>query len=336
MRSLLLPCAVLVAMATLLPAGDTAPADPTAQIQQLKQQIEAQNLINGLGLTAEQLSSLDTLAQETQARRTELLATKQDLLRQYIEDCDRLRAALAQGSEVPPEVAGAFHKSETAVKEAMLGFEKELSERSKRVAAILTPEQLEVVRTFKPCMLPPKDQKEPVRAGQSTESARAEKLLQRLRAMDEARFDVLKEEIVERILDEYEHSHMPFTEEEHASERDRILAEAVRARAMSDAEFELSKRDLLGALHPKDRAKDLGDEAALVRAERLGGDADRERLVRYFLTEGATAALDAKLAAMKAWKPGDPTDLGTIKPADSCKDGKCAVDDDKKPGKKGK
>ncbi len=334
MRTLLLSCAALALMAAALPADTTTPADPTVQIKKWKEQIEAQNLINGLCLTDEQLASLTTLSLETRVLREELLDARKGLVQRYLDSMDRLRQALAAGPEIPPDVAQSFHQAEQAVKEAMFDYEREASSRAKRVSTILTPEQIEVVRTFKPCMLPPKDQKEPVRAGQSSENLRAEKMLDRVREMDEARFEMLKGEMAGRAVEAYEAGHQPFTDEERAAETERIAAEIVRIRAMDEAEYQMNKREIAAAIHPRDRAKELGEEAALIRSERLGGDSDRERLVKFFLSDGACAALEAKLAFTKGYQPAQPTDLGKIDPAENCEDGSCALEDDKPASKK--
>lgn len=332
MRAILLSCAALAVMAASLQA-DATTDDPALRIKMLKEQIEAQNLLNGLCLTREQLEALTQLARETQALRQELLSARRGLAQRYLEECERLSGALAAGPDIAPEVAQAFHKAEQAVKEAMLDYEREVSGRSKKVASILTPEQLEVVRTFKPCMLPPKDQKDPVRAGQSSENAHAEKLLDRVRQMEDERFELLKEEIADRAIERYEAGHQPFAEAERAAEVQRLVAEMERIRSMDEAEYQMNKREIAASIHPRDRAKELGEEAALIRSERMGGDADRERLVRFFLSDGACAALAAKLAASKGYQPAPPTDLGSIEPAENCKDGSCALDDDKKPSK---
>lgn len=316
MRTLLLALAAIAAIPAFLFADTTTPLDPASEIQSIEQRVEAQNLINGLGLTGEQLDQLVALGEETKALREQLATENKALFDRLFSNFQRLSAALANGPEISPEIAQEFHRSEQEAKQTLIAFQREMSERTKRVSAILTPEQIEVVRTFEPCTLPPKDQKEPVRAGQSSENARAEKMLDRVRAMEDARFATLKEEIVGRLLDGYEAGHQPFTEEERASETARILTELTRIHGMKDADYEMNKRDLVAALKPRDRAKELGEEAANLRAERLGGDADRERLVRYFLSAEACAALEAKAFAVKGYVPGTPTDLKSKKPAD--------------------
>lgn len=334
MRAILLSCAVLAVMTASLPADTTQPTDSAVRIKVLQEQVEAQNLVNGLCLTHEQLESLVALSRETKVLRAEMLRAHQGLFQRLLDNFERLSAALAAGPDVPPEIAKSFHEAKQAFEQARLDYDREAAARARQISAILTPEQIEVVRTFKPCSLPPKDQKNPVRAGQSRENARFEKVLDRVRAMEPERFEMLKGEIADRIVEGYDHNHVPFTEAERAAEVERIQAELTRVRAMDEAEYQMNKRELAKAIEPRDRAEELRNEAALIRSERLGGNRDRERFLKYFLSDAGCAALEAKLAFVKGYTPAQPTDLGKIEPANNCEDGSCALEEYEKPVKK--
>lgn len=73
-------------------------------------------------------------------------------------------------------------------------LEKELSQ-------VLTPEQLQVVEDFKPCLIPPRDLKNPVRAGQASSNEHAVKRLRRLRAAPENQWLARRDKIVQRMVD---------------------------------------------------------------------------------------------------------------------------------------
>ena len=119
--------------------------------------------------------------------------------------------------------------------------------------SVLRPAQLEVMREYKPCLIPPKNLKNPVRVGQANDDSRLGDWLQRARGRNDEQVDRMIDSLISREID-----HLGPMSELAVAERRKLLREtARRAAAMSDVEFALNLDDLAGAIAPVNRKQEL-------------------------------------------------------------------------------
>ncbi len=178
------------------------------QLRELKQEISAWNLLNGLHLSAEQAEALLSAKHETEAE------------------------------------------------------------------AALDPGQWEVLRGFSPCLLPPQDLSNPVRAGQAGAGGRYEKWLERARSLDEAG----QAYAIRRLLDK-ERAHLGPLPEGRAEEVEAILAEASM---LDEVDYAIREPELMERLV---RENDL--KAARLALREARGAAGGEGLAGHFLLSDA-------------------------------------------------
>jgi len=124
------------------------------------------------------------------------------------------------------------------------GFKFMSQEMGKKVAAVLTDNQKEVVGKFSCCLVPPKSLSDPVRVGQADVAEWQVEMLEKSRKCPDRLWPVAKK----RALDELEKSATVadpgMTEEKKKQERERVAGILDKARALSDVDFELEKEKL--------------------------------------------------------------------------------------------
>jgi hypothetical protein len=124
------------------------------------------------------------------------------------------------------------------------GFKFMSKEMGKKVAAILTDNQKEVVGSFSCCLVPPKSLSDPVRVGQADVAEWQVEMLEKSRKCPDRLWPVAKK----RALNELEKGAViadpGITEEKKKKERKRVGDLLDKARALSDVDFEMEKEEL--------------------------------------------------------------------------------------------
>jgi len=132
------------------------------------------------------------------------------------------------------------------------------------VEEVLNPGQKQVLAEFKPCLIPPKNLKDPVRVGQASDHSQQENWLSRARHMPEARL----RQSIENVLDA-EAKHYGGLSEGERTERVALLIDvAHQAAKMTDVEFEINKADLAEKITPPDRIMQLKEKIASITRSR--------------------------------------------------------------------
>jgi hypothetical protein len=131
------------------------------------------------------------------------------------------------------------------------GFKFMARDMSKRVAAVLTDNQKEVVGSFSCCLVPPKSLSDPVRVGQADVAEWQVEMLEKARKCPDRLWSVAKK----RTLNELEKGAViadpGMTEEKKRKERKRIGDLLDKARALSDVDFEMEKEELASQIKPQ-------------------------------------------------------------------------------------
>ena len=188
-----------------------------AALRELRKEINNWNLTNGMYFSRSQMEQLVALAQEA----------------------ERIEAVQRQ---IRPR--GRLHPDQFAAQQVRLELAAE---------AVLRPGQRKVMEDYKPCLIPPKNLKDPVRVGQAADTSHLAEWL----ASTRGKGDVRIEEMINRLI-EGEIDRLGPMDEPAVEARRELLRETARQVAdMTEVEFALNKDDLAEEIQPVDRKKTL-------------------------------------------------------------------------------
>jgi hypothetical protein len=320
--SLLAATAVFCAAAP--PQPSPAEGDEAAGIQrdgrgggvrEMHSAISTLNLINGLNLDREQTQTLLRLNQRARELKNSRDAACSERdgkdagkamsdLRDFLvanpeKDNKNLQSAAAA------KFRGLKESSDAAAEKYFTGMSKLAAEAE----AALSPEQLEVVSTFKPCIVPPQNMRNPVRAGQAQDPGPGMKMLSELRKLKDkpAALNHAIEKSAAKVA-EFDAKHGPAMSAADTERRANELRETLKsACAMSDTDFELKKQEIAKKLFPvKNEADPASVKAAAGAQKRVSGskaasaavDLRSSKTARFLLNPDVMIpALEARLKA---------------------------------------
>ena len=282
-------------MAVLWTAGGSAaapvpmldPADPrTLQVHQLHDEITLANLVNGLNLTGEQLSSLAELATEADLLRDEYTVASEPVLAEMAASFTDLRRELLVLEQPMAGVAQRAHRAESGFKDLSLEFARELAGLETEARVVLDEGQIQIVAEFRPCLLPPESLSSPLRVGQAGVSGRVMERLGEVRQLPPNTYTRRLPRLLDEAIERLEHHRGPLDESTEQAERDRVAAIIEDIRAMDDITWELEGESMAGQLV----APLLGD---LPPAD---GGTELTRVGRILLAPGAAQVFTAVAA----------------------------------------
>lgn len=281
-------------------------ATPTATetvYRELSRDIPALYLVNGLFLAPDQVRTLLSLC--AQARDAAAAAREQAdrLCAQHAASlaAERERAAarfaqLARGDtprKPSPTARRELESLRRGLRQIRQRARARLSPLVDRAYGLLTESQKQIITNYKPCFIPTQDFRNPERVGQAVgDTSVGERILSRLRRAPHARAraatDRALDGLVAYAMREY---HLAYSEELEQELRadfsERLQAAHARARAMSDAEFELEKSALArNLLSLEGQSSDRHATPAVVRW----------KVKTYLLNPGLIPVLEQRLA----------------------------------------
>lgn len=323
--------------------GEREVRDGEAEVARLRNEINLLNLMNGLHLSRAQLASLREIgerAYEVRCKVAErrpnpsafaslgftplpLEPTEREGGRSQLgKEIKHLRSETGRG-RLPAEtgvrvvqILAAFAPAERPMlpKECRVEYGAEVLE-------VLTPAQRRVLLDFSPCLIPPKELRDPVRVGEAGGDEEALRVLDEIRAFDDEDYATLRAELAEKNLARLEAHEGRWPE----PERRRVLGEMEQllddVRGLDAAAFAVRSPEFVERL--------LGLQLKTAMKKRVDVDVEHElnRRANVFLLDPCVAGLARQMGERRdARGVPDPVDLEKITPADSCKDGECAVD----------
>jgi len=287
--------------------------EPIARIIELKQDISMLNLLNGLHLTKNQHSAILEEARNAHALREEYRQRAAHLIAQTEERLEGLRAELISPELPPPRyVENRAKKANSEIKEIQESYLLALGRIEQRVSAILTDGQKQIVEDFKPCLIPPKNLRNPTRAGQANDSSRVERLLSRSRTIPSPKFERKMNVYFDKHIEKLEKYGGPMSDEKIEAERERVLAIVKEARALSDVDFELNKQELARRIDTSEENK----KKALL----LSHGTRRGKIARFLLSERIIPILEERIIVASAPSNRTSIRLDSIKPAEDCRE----------------
>ncbi len=274
------------------------------EIRELKVDINLLNLINGLYLTE---ALIKALLKEAKRLEKDLRSEDQrgDTLREMDEEIAVLRQVrdrLQDGKKVPLKLKSRYEVMMTRRSKPGSMWRKcpqvaqRVEESTRRVAEFLTPAQREVLSTFKSCLIPPRDLKNPVRVGQAGTSGRSEKMLEKIRTLPEAVY----QEQCDKWIDQYIVQNERYLGEREPEEKRRCAARVLGAfeqvRGMDDVEFLLNVSAIAESLAPVDRVELLQESLVDMGVLKFGLEG---RIVYYLLSPPIIPLLTRRLQLIR-------------------------------------
>lgn len=326
---------ILILCSILLPAEDSFEKKESfvqkelkgfkKAIKQLKVEINFYNLINGLHLTKKQIQKIIFLSKKVKKLKETYLKPKKSLssLKYELVSLQRLKDCALKGQEIPDWMAR-MHQTQLRgrrkKKPNRQRFIKESKKLEVQLNKILTNTQKEVISTYKPCLIPPKDLKNPVRVGQAENTSGLVKTLGKLRKLnDPFAIYIFMEKAMYRI----EKKQGKYKKDERKSIMNKWYSLIEKTKSLSDTDFELAKDELAKVFHVKDRKKELRaiiDKS--MKKKKLPGKA-----ARFLLDPRIIPVLEKRLHQMITAKQKQATDLTKIEKAENCDDGQCGIRD---------
>jgi hypothetical protein len=253
---------------------ETALDDPFSKkretVRNLFRDISTVNLLNGLYLTEVQMKEILVLAKKSQRIKQEFIEKRGAV---FINALDKAELAYQnlfaeimkgepakQGSPIEREAVRIERQLKEITHKAIQTMSNELSVLDYELSKILMPEQQQVIEGFKPCLIPPKDLKNPVRAGQASSNDRGINMLRRIREIPSHTWNHRKYQFLARHVERFSRYRSVMTEAEKEKEIQRLLNLTEKARALSDTDFELEKETLAEELRPTNMVHDLREE----------------------------------------------------------------------------
>ncbi|MDQ7778327.1 MAG: hypothetical protein RDV41_01300 [Planctomycetota bacterium] len=292
------------------------------ELKELKAQISLLNLVNGLNLTQDQLRQLIDLARTAQDTIGKALIEHSDLIQEAKCTLAEYRSLLESNGDITRKVERNVGSLDHELRESGEEVKLELASIAKRMQAVFSEAQLAVIADFAPCTIPPRNLKDPVRAGQARSGDHVVEALKKARLLDEAEFaDVAPAKVDEKVRGLAEKLG-GLLKEDIQAEKQRILDIAKEARAMSEEEFATSAACLAARVENEGRLAALRDKHKKME----GPMALTKKIGEYFLGDHALPILEHRRQLALSAKPAPQADLDTIKPADACRDGQCALE----------
>jgi hypothetical protein len=273
--------------------GDLEVREIFAEVNDLRREINLINLVNGLYLSAEQMSQMLAILRKVEATRGEYQTKATSQVHEMEEILKELREILARNEEVDRGLIRKFHRAKKRGEDLKEGFHSALMPYQDEMRGVLNGNQLALIEEFKPCIVPPHDVRNPVRIGQASGDTRmGERLLTRVRQMDESLYQGRKPRLIERYIERVERHVGIFSDEERAEEESRVADIFTRARELSDLDFDVQKGDLAQEL------KEPHEKALQSRHRKRRGDLDK--FGRFLLDPKLIPILEKRLTQVAA------------------------------------
>lgn len=261
---------VTMTLAVLIPASAfiaKASAQESESLKTYRSGVSVMNLLNGLNLSVDQQRRILALNKRMQGLKDSIRDSDEakELASKAEKEMGNLYSyLLANPEQEDRAVQTKAQKAADALKEhidkEMVKATPEVDRIVREIEATLSAQQLEVVKNFKSCIIPPKDLRDPVRAGQAQQSDAGIKALENARvAAKKGKLDETIERISERIIEHTLKKGNMFDSEIRAREAEiaSVVKEAVK---LNDTDFELKKAELAKRLEPAAKIEQLRKE----------------------------------------------------------------------------
>ncbi|MCK5145426.1 hypothetical protein KAR48_01655 [bacterium] len=209
------------------------------QVKTLKKEIILINLLNGLYLTPAQKNNLKILIAEAENSRQLFKSNMKDIDAGSISVLNKLKQSLQKENNQDKNLKKQINQNKVKAHQAQRRLGKALQGIENKVAAMLNENQLIIIETFKPCLIPHASG----RVGQDSGKGGIH-LLERFRNMSNIDRDRMQPMFEEKYLDQYQRHHGRLNTEEKALLLQEFRQVLLSAGSLSDEQFMLEKQTL--------------------------------------------------------------------------------------------
>jgi hypothetical protein len=160
-----------------------------AEAKEMQREINIHNLYNGLHFDLPQMQRILSLAREAEDLRGSLFDRESGRISQIRKIYGEILDVVRRGEPISPSLEAMGGLMEIAQKRLRKKYFVAMEALEKRVWQVLTPAQREVFRTYEPCLIPPRNIKDPVRVGQAQTYEGEAEILALARKVMEKDFD---------------------------------------------------------------------------------------------------------------------------------------------------
>ncbi|MBI3096911.1 MAG: hypothetical protein HYY93_01500 [Planctomycetes bacterium] len=323
-------------------------------VDELRDEINLLNLLNGLYLTDEQMLGVMLDADRANRARAGYHAQVDRLNREMEEHLAAMREILVKSGYAASAFESQSYRShqrryedaQEEVQEIARKARGEIAELEGHLGTIVTENQKAIVDGYTSCLIPNKDMKDPTRIGQANENKGRElEGLEKLRGASAAELSQVFDAYFQETLDYLEHHHCVLTDKAQEKERARLLAVVEKARKMGDLDYALSKDALADEMHQmpdtskdddtksdKQKARDAARADKQKRAEENSAKGKPKgpqvtKLGHFLLHPRMAPILARRLKASKTFQAAEQIDLDQIEAAATCEGGHCGLKD---------
>ena len=210
--------------------------------RELRTQITLYNLVNGLYLTNDQMEFILSRAKDLDSLRERLEERKKSnastLTQALLDLKEEVKHEVPQVSE---NLAKRIHQGNNLLLRLRKEYIDALGEATEQVKSTLSDNQIYLIKSFKPCLIPPKG---PARIGQLSSQGGPTRLLERIRGMPAITYESKKHEIADRIIERLSVRSPRLSTEQLSEAKIELLRTMDDVRKLSDVEFALQKEDM--------------------------------------------------------------------------------------------
>ncbi len=219
------------------------------EVHELRREISLHNLVNGLYLSHEQMTQMLGVLRKVEGIREEYQSKAISQARGMEEILKEINEIVARNEEIDEELVREFHGAKKRMEDLKEELYRAVIPYQDEMKGILNENQIALIGEFKPCVIPPRDTYNSARVGQASGDTRmGEKLLTRIRQMEENAYQMRKPLFIKRHIDRAERYVGVLSNEERAEEERRVSDILERVRELSDVDFEAQKGNLVQEL----------------------------------------------------------------------------------------
>jgi len=287
--------------------ANTAQAVPRVQgmeeLEELREEISLLNLLRGLYLSEDQLMQLCEIAVEAdnavKSTASPILRDRKEIVATFADLRNRL--FMAPGQETQSQQKA--QQINDRLKEAQENVREHLARLETRMASVMTSAQLEIIEGFVPCLIPPRDLKNPVRVGQAgAAEGPLARMTELIYATPEDVWNERKMILIGKVVQKIEEESGKLSDAMRNDLLNRLSATAKKIRTTDPVDFALKKGD-------------LADELLLIDHTRRGARGHKAlgKVGKWFLSETA-------LRILPRWKDAMAAGMDQVTEADSTND----------------
>lgn len=247
------------------------------RVDEIRADINLLNLLNGLNVTPEQSKVIIAQASELKKHyencKSEVNIEK---AQEYINLLNSTIDYMEKGQNIPIPIQRKLKEVKNQIVKPSDYPKPNLTNNVAAIENVLTDAQKEVIKTYKPCLIPPKNLRDPVRAGQAHDNTPGIKMLERIRQTPKKTFNTRTEQIADKTLSRIEANGGKWESEVRPKKVEDLKKCLIEAYNLSDVEFELHKSELADKITSFSKKEYLEDE--LEDIEGFGEKQIREKI----------------------------------------------------------